>query len=182
VALKIPHEGYKDFQAKLLEGLVETLIKGARVPREISGKRIPSGALGFGKDRAPDDPRELLEHSYSIILFGQREIELGRTCWTERWYETSDWPWHWKCRDCCHVAYAVLSHPNLDEVWSGAVDCAMQAAVAMTIAAIIAGGEAAVPAFCGYFYPCMIAKGIAWAKEISVNIAVRDLCNSDHDC
>ncbi|RTL73090.1 MAG: hypothetical protein EKK41_01340 [Hyphomicrobiales bacterium] len=77
-------------------------------------------------------------------------------------------------RSCTLYAYVDVCYPagGLNDVET----CILGAALAGAVAAVISGGAAAGPAFKSALEACLLAKGVAWASDITVN------AGSDTDC
>lgn len=79
------------------------------------------------------------------------------------------------------VAYAEVCGPDdiITNSWNDIVGCALAAAGVATVAAIIAGPEAALPAFQASFVPCLTGKLQARAREIQVALSTQQKPNED---
>jgi hypothetical protein len=157
---------------------------GPHVP-EVSKILLKGGYLQVWDDGefrdATDD--ELLFRLAAVYLFGERSLYLGKDlCTTDRWYDTSEWPYHWKCRDCCTELTVVFSHPRLEEIWGDVQGCAIGAAAAATILGLIATPATAEPTFKGVFYGCLVAKFGDWVNQIGIRFSRDARCGSAHDC
>src|SRR5260370_39269544 len=79
------------------------------------------------------------------------------------------------------VAYADINGPDdlLNDAWRDIVGCALSAAGAATLAAIIAGPVGALPAFKAVFSPCLVTKMEARAGEVQVALSTQQKANED---
>jgi hypothetical protein len=94
-------------------------------------------------------------------------IKFGRETWTE-----TRWSWKPK-RECGFDKYLVFDHPRINEIEGAVHDC-IKAGNIGTIGMGILKGLTGVPVltpemdFINTFYVCMEAKGISWAREITI--------------
>jgi hypothetical protein len=78
--------------------------------------------------------------------------------------------------------WVTLDHPRINEITGAINDClvgsALVAAISAVVAGIFSGGgaipAAAITAFKGALIACLTTKGVAFAKEISVNLEIRN--------
>lgn len=169
------------------QAAIDKFIKDFRANPErfpdFSKVKLPAASLEIYESSSSHRPAtadEALRVLASAYLFGTKCLDLGGgVTWREG-------PW-WsngclRCRDCHYEASACLSHPDLESVWNDVVECAKYAAGVAGIACIIAGPEACLPTFKAAFIACMEAKGITWAKDITISLGVSTQCGGDFCC
>lgn len=79
------------------------------------------------------------------------------------------------------VAYAELCTPNNlgDTAWTEIVNCARNAGIAAGIATIVAGPQAALPAFKSTFKGCVLGKLGEAAEQVQVSLSTLQQPNED---
>lgn len=133
---------------------------------ELSEDALESYDMGGGKLVMPADADERLGRYWWVASSQCHKIELG---WTKGFPpKTKCCPL--RCRSWYIYLYVIVCHPAASEIIDDIQTCARRAAIAAGIAALIAGSSAAIATFKLTFYQCLINKGYAWAKDISVRI------------
>jgi hypothetical protein len=151
------------------------------------------------KGAAPKDPRSDL-HLGAPVFTVELVAGANQECHRFHLAEITGWPevkteWKLQCvtifghkvctnvpvvyhRSCTLYVFVDVCYPRggLNDIQT----CVTGAALAGAVAAVISGGAAAAPAFKAALEACLLARGVKWANEISVNAGTASECGPWH--